>query len=974
MKHDEIFEIIEGTLPAGQEALKVTACYEKVFGNFFESFAQYFISGLKDMLSENKGAILIDDTGRFILNCTDDLINDYMGIVISTIIIELYQCKEQGVYSSEDIYYDFCNDLKKPAVIKNLAEKYPCMFKMLYQMAEARIRLIGDCIGHIYENKEKINSKLGISCESVISLSVSSGDSHNCGKKVVLINTKEGRVVYKPHSLSTEMLFEQIVSAVSEKGSIKHTLNSVKTISCDGYGFQEFICQKSVSSEEEASRYYYRIGAFSAVFDAIKCEDLHYENVICAGENPYFIDLETLIKNSEKNTQIENQKGFLYDVLNEINESVMGTMLYPLNSPLSFFDFDMGGISASPHSKSKKWQSYSIINTGTDKIRFITDDGQISEAQNLLYFNDKEISPVVFSEEMTEGYKDAMKAVLASREEIISILRNNECTVRRVLRPTAIYGKFLKVSYAPQFFSSEAERIRLFSKLYKGFEENKRECERIACEIEALMNNDIPYFEQKISEKSIIGNQKTVIENYNTSAPVENVISRLNEMDNSYINKQIRYITMSLSTDNRKNDSRESFGRSFNAGTLTLGKNFLECAESIGEYLAEMAITSKDGSAVSWLTESYAESFVLEAADAKMYDCGAVPLFFLYLGSCTGKRRWLDYAEKSLRGFEYLGFTKPKSDISLFVGCTGLMYVYYCFYCATGNPEYIEKLECFSAECLEAVRRESPEFEGDVIRGVAGAVAVLAGINRQLHIAAIDELLLLAAESLAVMVDDETFPEMTGFAHGYSGAALALAKYGSYSGDERFTALAEKAAAKENVYFVDECGNWRDLRDNCGFGTYWCHGAPGIGLSRIMMNENGNFNFSDDIKAGIDCLISKGFADDFDHSLCHGVFGTIEMLHTYGRKLGDEMLCDLAAEKAREYVCEIENNGFKAGLKGMAVSPSFMTGITGVGYTLLRLAFPEIPSVIALEVPEIRRKNIEQAEYTDSRLHAFSLS
>lgn len=974
MKPERINEIIEKTLPAQSEALKVTACYEKVFGTFFESPAQYFINRLKKMLSETKGAELVRNEEIFTLNCTNDLITDYMGVVISTIIVELYKCKEEGIYSSEDIYNDFCNDLKKPSVIKALAEKYPLMFSTVYSMAEARAELLRGCIEHLYECRAEISEKLGISCNAILGMSVSSGDSHNGGKKVVLIDLPEGRIVYKPHSLSTEILFGQIVSAVSENKGIKYPLSTVKTISREGYGFQEFITQKPVADEKEAERYYYRIGSFSAIFDGIKCEDLHYENIICSGENPYFIDLETLIRNNEKNPRSEKCKGFLYDVLNEINESVLGTMLYPMNSPLSFFDFDMGGISASPHNKSKKWQSYNIINAGTDKIRFITGEGKISEAQNLLYCNGREVSPVVFSDEMTAGYKDTMKAVLASREKISELLGSNQCTVRRVLRPTAMYGKFLKVSYSPQFFASADERARLFSKLYKGFEENETECRRIACEIEALMNNDIPYFEQKICERSIIGNQNTVVENYNTCAPCENVIKRLNEIDETYINKQIHYIVTALSTDTRNEDLRETFGRKFTAERIPMGNSHVECAEKIAEYLAETAIVSKDEDALSWLTENSSQSFVIEASDAKMYDCGAIPLFFLYLGHCTGKSRWLEYAEKALNGLEQLGFAKPKSDISFFVGSTGLMYNYYCFYSVTGNPVYLEKLESYAEGCLEAVKNESPEFEGDVIRGTAGAITVLAKINRQLNNPAIDELLEITAQSLAVTIDDETFPEMTGMAHGYSGVALALAEYGSYSGDSRFTALAEKAIMRENTYYVKECGNWRDLRENCGFGAYWCHGAPGIGLSRILMREHGVQVSDNEIKDGINCLVKQGFADDFDHSLCHGVFGTIELLNVYGRKLKDERLCNLASEKAVEYAVEIEKEGFIPGIKGMAVTPSFMTGITGTGYTLLRLSFPEVPSVIAFEVPEIRRKNIEQAEYTDSRIHAFSLS
>ncbi len=66
------------------------------------------------------------------------------------------------------------------------------------------------------------------------------------------------------------------------------------------------------------------------------------------------------------------------------------------------------------------------------------------------------------------------------------------------------------------------------------------------------------------------------------------------------------------------------------------------------------------------------------------------------------------------------------------------------------------------------------------------------------------------------------------------------------SGERRFRNTGNQALSYERCHFVKEQGNWPDFREgdslrrppaepNCGVA--WCHGAPGIGLSRLRVFE-----------------------------------------------------------------------------------------------------------------------------------------
>ena len=94
---------------------------------------------------------------------------------------------------------------------------------------------------------------------------------------------------------------------------------------------------------------------------------MHHENLIAHGEYPVVIDLETLIKN---NSMYKPRNNNLIDNFHEdINYSVLGTMLLPLNLQTSIFDFDLGGISNDENQTSEIWKSYIIDFEGTDEIQ-----------------------------------------------------------------------------------------------------------------------------------------------------------------------------------------------------------------------------------------------------------------------------------------------------------------------------------------------------------------------------------------------------------------------------------------------------------------------------------------------------------------------------------------------------------------------------------------------------------------------------
>jgi lantibiotic biosynthesis protein len=177
---------------------------------------------------------------------------------------------------------------------------------------------------------------------------------------------------------------------------------------------------------------------------------------------------------------------------------------------------------------------------------------------------------------------------------------------------------------------------------------------------------------------------------------------------------------------------------------------------------------------------------------------------------------------------------------------------------------------------------------------------------------------------------------------------------------------AERAFDYERYWFDHDAGNWPDFREEprrrrrsnapLSFAALWCHGAPGIALSRLRAFQILN---DDTCKAeAITALHTTHSAirrwldsGNENYSLCHGLAGNAQVLLYGCQVLGDELTGD------HELVAEVANAGLEMYGKrggqwpcgaGSGETPNLMLGLAGIGYFYLRLYAPQIPSILIL--------------------------
>jgi hypothetical protein len=208
---------------------------------------------------------------------------------------------------------------------------------------------------------------------------------------------------------------------------------------------------------------------------------------------------------------------------------------------------------------------------------------------------------------------------------------------------------------------------------------------------------------------------------------------------------------------------------------------------------------------------------------------------------------------------------------------------------------------------------------------------------------------------------------LTGFAHGTAGVATALVELFAATGESRYRDAALAAFRWERHRFDRVRGNWLDLRDGAPvrldpgrkapFALHWCHGAPGIGLSRARGYQ---------ILRDPDCLaeaqaaaattrrsIEDALADGHaNYSLCHGLCGNADVVLTAPACLG---LVEHDGESVAYQVGAVGidrflRTGFDWPCGGTGPSPGLMLGHAGIGYFYLRLHDRDIASPLLVQL------------------------
>ena len=210
--------------------------------------------------------------------------------------------------------------------------------------------------------------------------------------------------------------------------------------------------------------------------------------------------------------------------------------------------------------------------------------------------------------------------------------------------------------------------------------------------------------------------------------------------------------------------------------------------------------------------------------------------------------------------------------------------------------------------------------------------------------------------------------DLTGLAHGAAGASLALLEIYRATADPEALDVALHGFAYEDSWFDTESGNWPDFREESRrnhrkrqagrSACFWCHGAPGILLTRlrcleITRDSQMEYHARRALKTTQAMLADALRTGEGSFSLCHGLAGNADVVMLSSDFLGDEVVSGSVSpptvgmagiERAKSSRLFGPGSGVEA--------PGLMHGMAGIGYFYLRLCRQNIPSVLFPVNPE----------------------
>jgi lantibiotic biosynthesis protein len=409
---------------------------------------------------------------------------------------------------------------------------------------------------------------------------------------------------------------------------------------------------------------------------------------------------------------------------------------------------------------------------------------------------------------------------------------------------------------------------------------------------------------------------------------------------------------------------------------------FLDCADRIGAKLCRDALW--DGQRCTWLgwsLELHNRAWLpaYRSLGAELYSgTSGIALFLAELLHYTGDAQQRRVLEGALnQTLSLMEAQQGAARIGFYAGTCGIAYALARIGALLGDERLVERAlaEAAALKSIDPDRRLL-----DVIGGSAGAIPALLALAQrhgQPQLAAIaarhgDHLLATASRcDDGWSWDTMQVPGqvgLTGHSHGTAGIVTALLELHRATGEDRYRHGALQGLRYERGLFSPEHANWPDLRimdprtphRQPIYNMAWCHGAPGIGLSRLrcldLLEEDGEIRRELDAALATTCasLAPPWTPGRGNYSLCHGVAGNAELPLLAAQRLGRPELRQLAEKVGSEGRHHYSDTGipWPCGVAGAGETPALMLGTAGIGHFYLRLHDPAAVPTALIAMPD----------------------
>ncbi|GHO85588.1 type 2 lanthipeptide synthetase LanM family protein [Dictyobacter formicarum] len=826
----------------------------------------------------------------------------------------------------------------------------------------------------------------------VVNIQTSLSDPHRGRRSVLSLTFASGcKIIYKPKDLGTEEAYQHLLAWLNEH-SVPLPFKVFTVLNRSTHGWVEYVEQKPCESRMEARDYYRRAGILLCLLYVLEATDCHYENLIACGAYPVLVDMETLMHHQPRFEEEGHDIDAEMCALQQLTHSVLRSGLLP--SWQVGYDkqsaYDLSGLGSFNEQDIPVEAVWEHVNT--DHMRLVRRTITLSILGNQPCLDGVPLRVEEYAEDVIAGFQQMYRFLSNHRALLLvpgsPLQELARQQVRFLYRPTKVYSALLKRLLTPRYLRDGADRSIQLEMLGRGvlwIDETIRDTEMkplrwrvFLAERQAMEQGDIPFFTAPANRKSLFVAPDQEIKDCLAEPGSDMVMARLRALNDQDCGVQVNLIQAALYTRVARDVTSQPRTPVDTTLVDKIHATLPEVSQAeltaqalvIAEQIASRAIRAADGSA-AWIAPKFlaqTERYQLHTIGYDLYDgTGGVALFLAAVARVTGRA---DYGELARMAVQPLLRTVRRfgSRLTRDIGIGGTSGIGSIVYALTRMSHLLDEPDLLDgasqAACLITADHIYADQVLDISGGAAGALlGLLALYNASSDPAILDQAVLCGQHLLQEQVPSQTGQRtwktiggrlLTGFSHGAAGIAYALLRLYAVTQQTHFLAAASEGIGYESSLFVPEANNWPDLRQEPqpSFMTTWCHGAPGIGLARIgglpMLDTS---QIRTDIELALQTTRRLGL-QSLDY-LCCGNVGRVEVLLAAADRLSRPEL----AEDARCQVGQIVTQARQTGafllhplLPKQIYCPGFFTGTAGIGYELLRVAYPTVlPSVLLWE-------------------------
>lgn len=836
-------------------------------------------------------------------------------IAIRPIISELQILKKLGLLCGstpeEEYNYFVHHYLESPEYQQEFFRKYPEACRLCQAVEEEEHAFYQEMTTRLAKDHDAIVQSIchGKEFKTFKKIDLNIGDRHNHGRSVSKILLDNGiSVYYKPHSLKKAICYQKLYDLLCKRAGLENGTQGdrghetdredsiytgkVSYIDCGDYGWEGEAKKQECENEEQVKHYFLRMGIHLFLAYALSASDLHGENFIACGEYPVLLDFETF----PGYTGMAEDKTADQQISNYINLSVLKTGILPE----LIWGRDGGIVSALGTGGSVRtpFRMPVIKKQGTSEMYIEHEPMELTFSGCVVTCRGNVMQPLDYQEEICAGFTSSYRTYLA------------DASIRKEM----------------ENFFEKRTRIHTY-------------------EAEALFRFDIPYFEADGKGTSLYDGDGKEYPNYFPRSLYDAWKQKIQEFGEQDLRIQQNLIRLSLGL--LQGEQRIPFY----SGDQMLSKEeqrtlMRKRLNEIFAWFCETAFCT--GEEVGWIGLQFtkAEKWNTVSVGMQLYDGLSGIVVFL----AAYQKQFADAASAALlekgkrRLFAYTDTEKSPENRNrkngMLEGDSSIAAAYLMLYEITGEMDYLR----YAEKQFQKVENLCVPSD-DYMSGRAGllllALKLYEYINNKRYIELAkryEKEIWAQSQRMVKGVGWKTCdaPPLAGMAHGSSGILMAYAELLRITGEKTYEEKIRQILSYENFLYSKKYGNWLDLREpgEIRVMNTWCHGAPGILLARMKLEEAG-VRTEKDIRLAAAALFTQNPAGHI--CLCHGAAGNLLIMNRYFLKNGkrnqtyvrayETLLSDFLLhmpEYGKELIYESRN-------------PGFMNGLAGVGYALLEL-------------------------------------